>query len=259
MSPCRPTMSTRATSASSRRLCRSTPRPASAAPSPRAKPWSASRPAAATPTTTPSPRRASTPRTSSTARWSTTRSATSSSARSRPSRTRIATCATTPTARRSTGPSRQSGGVDSWNNIQRSQPSIDGFSQEFRLASQDLGFGRVLAGLYYDHSKTGPGGFLFASTGRPSARPIPFGAYRQANNESYAAYARADFKLTDSTTLITGLRYNHDKIAYIYNLQYNTTPASNTTPFTRKGSIASTRWWATSPSSRTSARGRTSM
>lgn len=127
--------------------------------------------------------------------------------------------------------SRLSGGAYSWNNIQRSQLKIDGFSQEFRLASRDLGFGRVLAGLYYDHSKTG---FQFD---RPAfGTPIPLGAYREANNKSYAAYVRADFDLTDSTTLITGLRYNHDRIAYVYNLQYNTTPASSSTPFTRKGS-----------------------
>jgi iron complex outermembrane receptor protein len=126
---------------------------------------------------------------------------------------------------------RLSGGAYSWNNIQRSQLEIDGFSQEFRVASHDLSFGRVLAGLYYDHSKTG---FQFD---RPAfGTPIPLGAYREANNKSYAAYVRADFSLTDSTTLITGLRYNHDKIGYVYNLQYNTTPASNTTPFTRRGS-----------------------
>lgn len=127
--------------------------------------------------------------------------------------------------------SRLSNGAYSWNNIQRSQLQIDGFSQEFRVASRDLGFGRVLAGLYYDHSKTG---FQFD---RPAfGTPIPFGAYREANNKSYAAYVRADFDLTDSTTLITGLRYNRDKIDYVYNLQYNTTPASNTTPYTRTGS-----------------------
>lgn len=124
-----------------------------------------------------------------------------------------------------------SGGAYSWDNIQRSQLTLDGFNQELRLASDNLGPVRILAGLYYDYSKTA---FQFD---RPAfGTPIPFGAYRVAENNSYAAYARADWKLRPTTTLITGLRFNHDKIGYRYDLQYNTTPASNSVPFSRSGS-----------------------
>lgn len=124
-----------------------------------------------------------------------------------------------------------SGGTYSWDNIQRSQLKIDGFNQEIRLASDNLGPVRFLAGLYYDYSKTG---FQFD---RPAfGTPIPFGAYRVAENNSYAGYVRADWKLRSTTTLITGLRFNHDKIAYRYDLQYNTSPASASVPFSRTGS-----------------------
>ncbi|NBC35829.1 TonB-dependent receptor [Novosphingobium sp. FSY-8] len=127
--------------------------------------------------------------------------------------------------------SLRTAGANSWDNTQRSQLDITGFNQEFRFASDDLGFVRVLGGVYYDYSKTA---FQFD---RPAfGTPIPFGAYRVAENNSYAAYIRADWKLTPSTTVITGLRYNHDKVGYLYQLQYNTTPASSTVGFTRAGS-----------------------
>lgn len=125
-------------------------------------------------------------------------------------------------------------GAFSWNNIQRSQLDIDGFNQELRAASDDLGFGRVLAGLYYDYSKTA---FQFD---RPAfGTPIPFGANRIAKNNSFAAYTRVDLKIGTATTLTPGLRFARDKVSYLYNLQYNTTPASSTTQFTRTGSSTS--------------------
>ncbi|NMN02920.1 MULTISPECIES: TonB-dependent receptor [unclassified Novosphingobium] len=124
-----------------------------------------------------------------------------------------------------------SGGTYSWNNIQRSQLDIRGFNQELRFSTDQLGPVRLLGGVYYDYSKTG---FQFD---RPAfGTAIPFGAYRVAENNSYAAYLRADWTLARGTTLTTGLRFNRDKIAYQYDLQYNTTPASATNQFSRTGS-----------------------
>ncbi|MBG6117388.1 MULTISPECIES: TonB-dependent receptor [unclassified Sphingobium] len=127
-----------------------------------------------------------------------------------------------------------SGGVYSWDNIQTSDIAIRGFSQEFKVATEDLGFGRFLAGLYYDHAETS---FQFD---RPAfGTPIPFGAFRESNNKHYAAYARGEWNLTDTTTLITGARFNYDKLAYIYNLQYNSTVNAGANAFTRTGNNGS--------------------
>lgn len=131
-----------------------------------------------------------------------------------------------------------SGGAFPFNNIQTSDLSIRGLSQELKLVSPDLGIMRFIAGLYYDHSKTG---FQFDRRSLGFA-PLLFAAFRQPDSKNYAAYARADWTLTDSTKLITGLRFNRDKIAYIYQLQTPQATGTNLIQFTRTDDYAKSTW-----------------
>lgn len=129
-------------------------------------------------------------------------------------------------------------GANSFNNIQTSDLDIKGLSQEIKLVSPDLGFMRFIAGLYFDQQKSG---YQFDRR-TFGFNPLLFAAYRPPNNKTYAAYARADWKLTDSTTLITGLRINRDKIAYTYQLQTPQQNAPNLIQFTRQDSSSKSTW-----------------
>ncbi len=131
-------------------------------------------------------------------------------------------------------PSLASGGVFKWDMKQTSILKVKTTSQEFKLVSPQLGFVNFLTGVYYDHDKTD---FDFA---RPSfGTPIPFSAFRVADTKTQAVYGRATWTLVpDMLDLITGLRYNKDDISYVYNLRYNTTPASASVPFSRSNSYS---------------------
>jgi iron complex outermembrane recepter protein len=119
----------------------------------------------------------------------------------------------------------------SWNMMQRSVVAVRTTSQEFKVVSPQLGPVDLLAGVYYGHDET-QFDFVRASFGIP-AGPIPFSAYRVADTKTKAVYGRATWTLTPDLNLITGLRVNRDEIGYIYNLRFNTTPASASAPFTR--------------------------
>jgi iron complex outermembrane receptor protein len=129
-------------------------------------------------------------------------------------------------------------GANSFNNIQTFDLDIKGVSQEFKVVSPDLGFMRFIAGLYYDQQKSG---YQFDRRTFGFA-PLLFAARRPPNNQTYAAYARADWKLTDTTTLITGLRLNRDKIAYTYELQTPQQNGPNLIQFVRKDSSSKSTW-----------------
>ncbi|TPG54579.1 TonB-dependent receptor [Sphingomonas glacialis] len=125
-----------------------------------------------------------------------------------------------------------SGGTNTFNNIQTSDLDISGYSQEFKVASPDLGIARFIAGLYFDQQKSG---FQFDRK-TFGFNPLLFSAYRPPNNKTYAAYARVNWKLTEGTTLITGLRINRDVIAYTYQKQIAQPNGPNLIDFTRSDS-----------------------
>lgn len=125
-------------------------------------------------------------------------------------------------------------GAYSYDNTHQFDLDIEGVSQEFKVASPDLGFMRFIAGLYYDQVKSGYQ-FDRRSFG---FTPLIFAANRTPNNKTYAGYVRADWNLTDTTTLITGLRLNHDVIAYRYQLQTPQQTGPNLIQFTRTDSSA---------------------
>lgn len=128
--------------------------------------------------------------------------------------------------------SRNTAAAFSYDNTHTFDLDIVGYSQEFKLASPDLGPVKFIAGLYYDQVESGYQ-FDRRSFG---FNPLLFSANRTPNNKTYAAYARADWHLGDTTTLITGLRYNHDVIAYTYQLQTAQQAGPNLIQFTRKDS-----------------------
>jgi iron complex outermembrane receptor protein len=119
----------------------------------------------------------------------------------------------------------------SWDQSQRALLNVRTTSQEFKVVSPQLGMVDLLAGVYYGHDETGYD-FVRASFGIPVG-PSPFSANRIADTKTKAVYGRATWTLTPEATLVTGLRVNRDEIGYVYNLRYNTTPASASAPFTR--------------------------
>jgi len=121
---------------------------------------------------------------------------------------------------------------NTFNNTQTSDLNISGYSQEFKVASPDFGFMKFIAGLYFDQQKSD---YQFDRRTFGFA-PLLFAAYRPPNNKTYAAYARANWKITDSTTLITGLRINRDNIAYEYQLQTPQQNGPNLIQFDRRDS-----------------------
>ena len=93
-----------------------------------------------------------------------------------------------------------------WNMKQTFHYVIHTTSQEFKLDSPQLGFVRVLAGVYFDHDIT-DFDFVRASYTTGGAGPPPFSGYRVPDTKTYAAYTRAESTLLpDQLTLITGLR-----------------------------------------------------
>lgn len=83
------------------------------------------------------------------------------------------------------------------------------FSDELRYAASDLaGFIDLTTGLYYFHSKID-----YSETRQLapafSFAPRTFGGRQRQN--TYAAFAQADFKATDKLTVTAGLRYTVDK------------------------------------------------
>ena len=59
------------------------------------------------------------------------------------------------------------------------------------------------------------------------------------DTKTYDAYGRATWNITSTTSLVTGLRFNHDKIAYKYT-QYVTFPASPPTYYSSSSSSQNT-------------------
>lgn len=127
----------------------------------------------------------------------------------------------------------QTNGKYTWDMTQRSLLDVRTTSQEFKVVSPQLGILDLLAGAYYGHDET-QFDFVRASFGIPVG-PTPLSLYRVADTKTKALYGRANWTLSANTTLVTGLRLNRDEIGYVYNVRYNTTPASASVPFTRTG------------------------
>ena len=101
---------------------------------------------------------------------------------------------------------------------------FDQFSQEIRVALDDDGPVKAVAGVYYfdEQSKTlrtASGGSQVALVGLG----LPVGTAAQVNAQvkrrSIAMFGHADWSITDALTLNAGLRYTHEKLRLI---DYNT-------------------------------------
>ena len=100
-------------------------------------------------------------------------------------------------------------GAPPFDNTQTQFIDVKQFSQEFKLASatdQDFSY---VAGLFYSDNKVALQlkRDLFPALDNTDVRP---------DTKSTALYARSTWKFTPSNSLITGLRYNNDKVSYDY-------------------------------------------
>lgn len=99
------------------------------------------------------------------------------------------------------------GFAPAWFNDQRIGLNVKQVSQEFKLASATDRPISVLAGLFFS-SNTVDNTELRAFVGNP----LSF--LTKSRTRTYAAYGRATVKLTESTSLTGGLRYNHDMLFF---------------------------------------------
>lgn len=80
------------------------------------------------------------------------------------------------------------------------------FSQELNFASEKMGIFSFVAGLYYYNDKASRD----LSIARTKGFPTLTRTYAGIRTDAYAAFAEANFDVTDRLHLITGLRYNRE-------------------------------------------------
>lgn len=95
----------------------------------------------------------------------------------------------------------------SFNNSQLIHQNVKQLSQEFKVASDVNRPVSFLAGLFYSDNKVISEN-LRVFVGNPQS----FRVFSKTG--TYAAYARATFKLGESTSVTAGLRYNHDRLTF---------------------------------------------
>ena len=130
-----------------------------------------------------------------------------------------------------------SSGTYSWNMIQTSILKVRTTSQEFKVVSPQIGIVNFLAGVYFDRDVEG---FAFDRPAFGTSAPLVFGANRQSDTKTYAAYARAEWTLMPDLQLITGARVNYDKIDYMYNQLNLVYHGPSTSAFVRTDSASQT-------------------
>lgn len=99
------------------------------------------------------------------------------------------------------------GHAPSWFNDLNVAADVKQFSQEFKVASAVDRPISVLAGLFFS-SNTVDNTELLAWVGNPKS------FLTRSKTQTYAAYGRVTAKLTESTSLTGGLRYNHDMLFF---------------------------------------------
>jgi iron complex outermembrane receptor protein len=129
-------------------------------------------------------------------------------------------------------PALVSGGTYTSKMMQYSNFKVRTTSQEFKVVSPKWSFVNFIAGLYWDRDETS------MAFDRPLfGTPLPYGVTRWTDTHTVDLYARAEWTLLPDLQVITGGRLNYDLINYQNYQRYNTTPASASTPFWRKGSF----------------------
>jgi iron complex outermembrane receptor protein len=91
---------------------------------------------------------------------------------------------------------------------------------ELRLTSPDKGRLKYVAGLWYGNNQ------LARELTRAPVSTYVTDYAASAYNTSYAAFGQASYDLTDSTSLIAGLRYNKEDTGYTFT-RYNPPPATS--------------------------------
>ncbi|WP_147328018.1 MULTISPECIES: TonB-dependent receptor [unclassified Duganella] len=92
-------------------------------------------------------------------------------------------------------------------------------SQELRLTSPDKGAFRYVAGLWYGDNQ------LQRALTRGPITTYVTAWEATAFNTSYAAFGQSSWSMTDKTSLLTGVRFNREKIGYTYT-RYTPPPAA---------------------------------
>jgi len=103
-----------------------------------------------------------------------------------------------------------------FNDQQSNTGYVNQTTQEFKLASDASKPLSVLAGAYYSDTATNGYG-LRAFVGAPAS------ASNYIDTKSYALYARVTERLSEQFSLIGGLRWNHDKLAWDKTQYFNPT------------------------------------
>jgi iron complex outermembrane receptor protein len=101
-------------------------------------------------------------------------------------------------------------GSSVFNNTQQQLNTVQQSSEELKIVSPTEGPFNWLAGLFYSDTKVNE---LLTRTLPPAALDYTV----VPTTQTYDLYARATWKLASTTSLVTGLRFNHDLISYTYN------------------------------------------
>lgn len=114
----------------------------------------------------------------------------------------------------------------SWDNAQHILLKPTTKSQEFKIASPLDGPINFVAGVFYSETDVWASGVrtMFAN---------PYQYVVDSNTKTLDAYGRITWKLPNAFDLLTGLRFNHDKVSYwkddIYNGYYSSNEATENT------------------------------
>ena len=103
-------------------------------------------------------------------------------------------------------------------NTQNQVSSVQQKSEELKIVSPIASWGSWLAGLFYSDSSVNE---IYTRTLPPAGIDV----HVLPDTKTYDVYGRATWNLTSTTSLVTGLRFNHDDISYQYN-QYVNFPVS---------------------------------
>jgi iron complex outermembrane receptor protein len=104
------------------------------------------------------------------------------------------------------------GSPASWANFDNEQTQdiiVNQTSQEFRIASSPDEPFNYVAGLFYSDQTVG---MVTARTLTPAATDY----YVDTDTKTYDVYGRSTWRFLPTTSLVTGLRFNHDELSYSY-------------------------------------------
>jgi iron complex outermembrane receptor protein len=117
-------------------------------------------------------------------------------------------------------------------NTQNQVASVQQKSEELKIVSPTDQWVSWLAGLFYSDSSVNE---IYVRTLPPAGLDV----HVVPDTKTYDVYGRATWNLTSATSLVTGLRFNHDEISYTY-LQNVNFPASPPAYFSQGSSDSNT-------------------